>query len=274
MTELTPKSKLINSFPIEKDGKSYLLNISCDEKNIIIKCKIEKPLKVYEKEFSKSELDDISTLFKAYENIQGAYIYILNAIENKLYIFNVSEQYITIQLNKYINIEFKEINIPEKEIDISEKVENLYLMNEDLYKYNEELKKKLENLSIVNEDLKKEINVVKAENAELKKGNEDKIEIVNVALLQGSNFGSGFNPFKVYKLRNNLIKLSGLINCTLNQSICQLPENLRPKGQLIFTTMSNDALIRVDIKADGNVVPCKEGNGWLSLDGISFIAGE
>jgi hypothetical protein len=38
--------------------------------------------------------------------------------------------------------------------------------------------------------------------------------------------------------------------------------------------MSNDALIRVDIKADGNVVPCKEGNGWLSLDGISFIAGE
>ncbi len=274
MTELTPKSKLVNSFTIEKDGKSYLLNISCDEKDINIKCKIEKPLKVYEKEFSKSELDDISTLFKAYENIQGAYIYILNSIENKLYIFNVSEQYISIQLNKYINIEFKEINIPEKEIDINEKVENLYLMNEDLYKYNEELKKKLENLSIVNEDLKKEINVLKAENAELKKANEDKIEIVNVALLQGSNFGSGFNPFKVYKLRNNLIKLSGLINCTLNQSICQLPENLRPKGQLIFTTMSNDALIRVDIKADGNVVPFKEGNGWLSLDGISFIAGE
>ena len=242
MTELTPKSKLVNSFTIEKDGKSYLLNISCDEKDIIIKCKIEKPLKVYEKEFSKSELDDISTLFKAYENIQGAYIYMLNSIENKLYIFNVSEQYITIQLNKYINIEFKEINIPEKEIDINEKVENLYLMNEDLYKYNEELKKK--------------------------------IEIINVALLQGSNYESGFNPFKVYKLRNNLIKLSGLINCTLNQSICQLPENLRPKGQLIFTTMSNDALIRVDIKADGNVVPCKEGNGWLSLDGISFIAGE
>ena len=271
MTELTPKSKLVNSFTIEKDGKSYLLNISCDEKDIIIKCKIEKPLKVYEKEFSKSELDDISTLFKAYENIQGAYIYILNAIENKLYVFNVSEQYITIQLNKYINIEFKEINIPEKEIDINEKVENLYLMNEDLYKYNEELKKKLENLSIVNEDLKKEINVLKAENAELKKGNE----IVNVALLQGSNFGSGFNPFKVYKLRNNLIKLSGLINCTYNQSICQLPENLRPKGQLIFTTMSSDnTLIRVDIKADGNVVTYKEGNGWLSLDGISFIAGE
>ena len=93
--------------------------------------------------------------------------------------------------------------------------------------------------------------------------------------MQGSNYESGYNPFKVYKLRNNLIKLSGLINCTLNQSICQLPENLRPKGQLIFTTMSSDnTLIRVDIKADGNVVTYKEGNGWLSLDGISFIAGE
>lgn len=277
--ELTPKPKFSNSFTIEKNGKSYLLYFSYDENNILIKCKIEKPLKIYEKKFSKTDLEEISSLFKAYENLEGSYIYILNSIENKQYIFNISEQYITIKLNKYINIEFKEINLPEKEIEISDKVENLYSINEDLIKSNEELKKKVENLSKSNEDLKKEINLLKLKNEELKKINleklENKIEKLNVPLLQGSNYGSSYNPFKVYKIGNNLIKLSGLINCTLNQSICQLPENYRPKGQLIFTTMmSSNQLVRVDILADGNIFPYGSGNVWLSLDGISFIAGE
>ena len=80
--------------------------------------------------------------------------------------------------------------------------------------------------------------------------------------------------FKVYKLPNNIIKLSGLINCTLNKSICILPENCRPKGRLIFTTMMNDQLIRVDILTDGNILPIGSGSGWLSLDGISFVAGK
>ena len=114
-------------------------------------------------------------------------------------------------------------------------------------------------------ELKKELNTIKLEN---------KIENIKVNLTQGSDYGGGFNPFKVYKLKNNIIKLSGLINCTLNETICQLPENCRPKGRLIFTTMANSNTFRVDILENGNVLPSGSGQGWLSFDGISFIAGQ
>ncbi len=153
-----------------------------------------------------------------------------------------TEQSIQIKLNKNYNFEFKEIILPEKEIEIIEKIENLYQIQEDLLK---------------------EINLLKAEK---KKIENNEIEEINVKLINGSNFQSGYNPFKVYKLNNNIIKLSGLINCNLTQSICVLPENCRPKGRLIFTTMtSNNHLIRVDIFADGNVKPEGSGNGWLII---------
>ena len=37
---------------------------------------------------------------------------------------------------------------------------------------------------------------------------------------------------------------------------------------------SSNHLIRVDIFADGNVKPEGSGNGWLSLDDISFVDGK
>ena len=247
----TPNNKISKSIIIEKEGKNYNLLFSIDENEIKIKCRIDKPLKVYEKNFQKKDLEEICKIFKAYDNINEAYIYILNSIENKQYTFNITEQSIQIKLNKNFNFEFKEIILPEKEIEILEKIENLYQMQEDLIK---------------------EINLLKTEK---KKSENKEIEELNVKLINGSNFQSGYNPFKVYKLNNNIIKLSGLINCTLNKSICILPENCRPKGRLIFTTMmSSNQLIRVDILADGNIIPQKSGNGWLSLDGISFIAGK
>ena len=247
----TPNNKISNSIIIEKEGKKYNLILFTDENEIKIKCRIDTPLKVYEKKFSKKDLEDICKIFKAYNNINEAYIYILNSIENKQYTFNITEQSIQIKLNKNYNFEFKEIILPEKEIEIIEKIENLYQIQEDLLK---------------------EINLLKAEK---KKIENNEIEEINVKLINGSNFQSGYNPFKVYKLNNNIIKLSGLINCNLTQSICVLPENCRPKGRLIFTTMtSNNHLIRVDIFADGNVKPEGSGNGWLSLDGISFVAGK
>ena len=247
----TPNNKISNSIIIEKEGKKYNLILFTDENEIKIKCRIDTPLKVYEKKFSKKDLEDICKIFKAYNNINEAYIYILNSIENKQYTFNITEQSIQIKLNKNYNFEFKEIILPEKEIEIIEKIENLYQIQEDLLK---------------------EINLLKAEK---KKIENNEIEEINVKLINGSNFQSGYNPFKVYKLNNNIIKLSGLINCNLTQSICVLPENCRPKGRLIFTTMtSSNHLIRVDIFADGNVKPEGSGNGWLSLDGISFVAGK
>ena len=240
----TPNNRISNSIIIEKEGKKYNLILLNDEKEIKIKCRIDTPLKVYEKKFSKKDLEDICKIFKAYDNINEAYIYILNSIENKQYTFNITEQSIQIKLNKNYNFEFKEIILPEKEIEIIEKIENLYQIQEDLLK---------------------EINLLKAEK---KKIENNEIEEINVNLTNGSNYQNGYNPFKVYKLNNNIIKLSGLINCNLTQSICVLPENCRPKGRLIFTTMtSSNHLIRVDIFADGNVKPegSGSGNGWLII---------
>ena len=247
----TPNNKISKSIIIEKEGKNHNLLFSIDENEIKIKCRIDKPLKVYEKNFQKKDLEEICKIFKAYDNINEAYIYILNSIENKQYTFNITEQSIHIKLNNNYNFEFKEIILPEKEIEILEKIENLYQIQEDLIK---------------------EINLLKTEKKELE---NKEIEELNINLINGSNYNYGYNTFKVYKLPNNIIKLSGLINCNLNQSICILPENCRPKGRLIFTTMlSSNQLIRVDILPDGNIIPQKSGNGWLSLDGISFVAGK
>ncbi len=78
----------------------------------------------------------------------------------------------------------------------------------------------------------------------------------------------------MYKFKNNLIKISGLINCNINSEICTLPENCRPKEQLVFVCMANNNVaIRVDVLANGGIYCYGSGNGWLSLDNITFIAG-
>ena len=76
----------------------------------------------------------------------------------------------------------------------------------------------------------------------------------------------------MYKIKNNLIKISGLINCNLKSEICTLPENCRPKERLIFVCMTSNGAIRVDVLANGGIYCYGSGNGWLSLDNITFIA--
>ena len=102
------------------------------------------------------------------------------------------------------------------------------------------------------------------------KGEEN--ELINVELKNGSNYGSGHRKFQVNKTKNHIVKISGLINCTLNQTICTLPENCRPKERLIFVCWAHNGPIRVDVCANGNISPSGSGNGWLSLDNITFIA--
>ena len=122
----------------------------------------------------------------------------------------------------------------------------------------------------------KEINLLKKENENLKndiKNALNDFELISVDLKNGaSNFNSGYNQFKVYKMKNNFVKLSGLINCSLGNSFCQLPENCRPKQQLIFNCMANNKSTRVDILADGNIFVSGSGSSWLSLDNILFLS--
>ena len=251
-----------NNYIIEKDKKIYKLITTKIEKGIIIKCRIEKPLKVFEKKFSKSDLEKVGKIFKGCDDIDEAYVYIINSLENKQYIFAETEKEIKIKLNNINIFEFKDIILPEKEIDSSEKIENLYNIQEDLLK-------EINDLKIENEKLKKEIE--KFKNGKIKI--EDN-ELIDVKLTNGSNYGSGYREFKVYKIKNNIIKLSGLINCNLGKTICVLPENCRPKGRLVFVCKSNLDCIRVDILSNGEVFPYGSGNYWLSLDNITFISGE
>lgn len=98
-------------------------------------------------------------------------------------------------------------------------------------------------------------------------------ELIDVKLINGSNFGSRHIPFQVHKTNNNIVEINGLINHTLSQVICTLPENCRPKEELIFVCMSSNGPVRVDVAANGNIVSCGSGSVWLSLDNISFISG-
>ena len=253
-----------NKITIEKDKKFYCLNISNDEKEITFKFRIEKPLKVYEKKYSQKDLEQICKLFKGCDNISECYEYIHTSLENKQFVLDIKDEAIKIKLNNLNIFEFKEMIIPEKEIDIPEKIENLYSIQEDLLK-------EIKDLKLENENLKKEIQLIKNDKENGNKIKEN--ELIDVKLINGSsNFGSGYRKFYVHKTSNNIVKLSGLINCTLGQVICTLPENCRPKQILIFNCMANDKSIRVDVYGNGNVYPYGSGSVWLSLDNISFIS--
>ena len=247
-----PDKKLSNTIKIEKDKKTYNLNIITNESEITLKCRIKKPLKIYEKKYSKSDLEDICKIFKSCDNISEAYSYILNSLENKQFDFSINEDKIIIKLNKINIFEFKDIILTEKEIEANERIDNLYEIQEDLMKEIESLKNGKDNLNNMKEDY----------------------ELISVDLKNGSNHGSGYNPFRVYRMKNNFVKLSGLINCSLGSDICQLPENCRPNERLIFICMASNNPLRVDVCSNGNVYPYGSGSSWLSLDNIFFLAGK
>ena len=181
----TPGNIISNKIKIEKDNKSYNFDIINDGKEIILKCRIEKPLKIYENKCSKQALEEISKIFKGCDDINEAYTYILNSLKNKQFIFTITDKSIIIKLNKINIFEFKDIVLTEKEIDTSEKIESLYNIQEDL-------------LNEI-ESLKKEINSLKNENQNLK-NMCGKIESINVILQNGSNFGQDIINFKYLKL--------------------------------------------------------------------------
>src|SRR5690606_15376433 len=66
-----------------------------------------------------------------------------------------------------------------------------------------------------------------------------------------------------------LIKNGSTSNDTI---IAQLPEGFRPAGRLLFATSTNDYTNgRVDIDKDGYIRTYGVSNGYLALDGITFL---
>lgn len=94
------------------------------------------------------------------------------------------------------------------------------------------------------------------------------------ATLQNSwtNYGSPFNTTAYTLMDDGWVRLRGLVrNGALDKAIFTLPVGYRPAAQWLLPVMTNpDALGRVDIRPDGQVMASTGNAGWLSLDGLTF----
>lgn len=90
------------------------------------------------------------------------------------------------------------------------------------------------------------------------------------------NFGGGTLADAGYLLFGGVVHLRGTIKSgTIGLSAFTLPTGYRPSKRLVFAAISNDALGRLDVNADGTVVPggasSVGSNTYFSLDGIFFF---
>ena len=113
--------------------------------------------------------------------------------------------------------------------------------------------------------------------AELKTKKEikEEIKVIPLTFANGwSDYGYGYSPGRIIK-KGNEITLSGLIKGTNFSTVCVLPEDCRPKLELIFTLNHHESIMRFDICSNGNIVYVAGSNkhNWISLDGIHFFAG-
>jgi len=90
------------------------------------------------------------------------------------------------------------------------------------------------------------------------------------------NYGSGFATGAYRKTPDNVVMLRGLIKSGgATSNIFRLPEGYRPGGDsLLFGSISNNAIGRVDVQGDGFIVSNSPPNSttFLSFNGISFYA--
>lgn len=99
----------------------------------------------------------------------------------------------------------------------------------------------------------------------------------NMTLVNGWVFyGAPFSTAQYKKGTDNIVSLKGLIRSgttTAGTTVTTLPVGFRPKERILFTSVSADAHIRMDI-TPGGAVTVQGGSisaTWVSLDGISFI---
>lgn len=100
-----------------------------------------------------------------------------------------------------------------------------------------------------------------------------------------ANAGGNFTPAGFYRDLEGHVQLRGLVSFTASsnrfpptRNIFVLPIGYRPTHELVFATVDNNSagsyLARVDVKPDGTVYAYMSRLTFLSLDGISFQAGE
>jgi hypothetical protein len=88
------------------------------------------------------------------------------------------------------------------------------------------------------------------------------------------NYGAGYNPAGYFKDKNGIVHLRGLVRSgTVGSTVFTLPAGYRPQNREIHAVVTNpNAIGRIDVESTGAVIPVSGGNGWISLDGITFRA--
>ncbi|MBC7459517.1 hypothetical protein H7200_02270 [Candidatus Saccharibacteria bacterium] len=84
------------------------------------------------------------------------------------------------------------------------------------------------------------------------------------------NYGGQFTSAAYTKTAAGMIVLKGMVKSG-SGNIAQLPAGYRPAAKVMFENSSVSAGGRIDIRSDGNINMAVGGNGWTSLDGISFM---
>lgn len=88
------------------------------------------------------------------------------------------------------------------------------------------------------------------------------------------NFGGVFQAAKYRKTSEGLVMISGVVTGgSSGSTIFTLPVGYRPAASLLFASMSNYAIARLDVTAAGAVSAVTVSAGsWCSLEPIHFIA--
>ena len=106
------------------------------------------------------------------------------------------------------------------------------------------------------------------------------LDIIHPHFLNGwCNFGEVYDEAVIYKNKDGLVTMNGLVKGNFKNIIFRLPEGWKPNKQLIFAISSDNISRRLDINSNGELylntngyVGTVEGNGWVSLSGISYYA--
>lgn len=96
----------------------------------------------------------------------------------------------------------------------------------------------------------------------------------NVAFVNAwTNYGGEYNPVQYYKDTDGFVHIRGLATGGAfgGTIMFTLPVGYRPSHRVLKGTIASDAIARVDVQANGNVL-AMTGSGWVSLDEIIFQA--
>lgn len=200
------------SINVENNEKKYEITLSQKSNNLFIKSEeinSNMPLKIYEEEFSKCSLNQISKFFKIFDYISEVIPELKKRIEEKKIRLKVDED--TFQI--FFNVEI--LNVNEFSLDLKNKEKNLKPIDENLYKTINELKEEKIKIYHKIEDLQNEIKIIKEKLLPLKeeKDKEEKEKQKEKLNFKGSKIIK--NPEEAKILISNWIKPFSIIQFNL-----------------------------------------------------------